>query len=312
MANKSAKRHQTLRRQTWGLRMALWAALLVGAVGVIAYVVLAGGSGGGQTGAPESRFPAIHRFDTADYHSLAFDPEQPGTVLFGHHGGVWMSRDGGETWDPLIDEPGQDAMNLVFDPFAHEAVYMAGHDVFMKSEDGGTSWAPVDSDLPSLDLHTFAASPNKEGRLYSVPAGEGLYVSEDGGRQWQLVSDEVPPGSNSILELPDATLLLGATDQGILRSEDGGKTWAQSRAGIDFGAIYTIRGDPTGGRLYAGTDHGVYVSVDGGRSWTKTALDDTWVIAVGVSPSDPNIVLAINRNGDLYRSEDGGATWGEG
>ena len=96
-----------------------------------------------------------------------------------------------------------------------------------------------------------------------------------------------------------------------MRSEDGGKTWTQSRTGIDVGAIFAVKGDPEGTRLFAGTDHGVYVSTDSGQTWSKTALDDTWVIAVGVDPSNPLTVLVVNRNGELYRSPDGGESWGE-
>ncbi|MDO8612266.1 MAG: YCF48-related protein [Dehalococcoidia bacterium] len=309
MATKSKKRQHSRRRQTWGLRMALWAALLAGTVGVIAFVLLSGGGGDGD-GAPPSRFAAIHKFDTADYHSLAFDPEQPNVVLFGHHGGLQMSEDGGESWKKVADQQNWDAMNTVYDPFSPDTIYVAGHDVFFRSDDRGSTWEAVQSNLPGLDLHAFAASPATEGRLYAYSVGYGLYRSADGGSTWDLLTAQAPQGTNSILELPDGTLLLGATDQGILRSEDGGKTWAQSRTGIDVGAIFAVKGDPKGVQLYAGTDHGVYVSIDGGRTWRATALDDTWVIAVGVDPENPDTVLAINRNGQLYRSRDGGQTWG--
>jgi photosystem II stability/assembly factor-like uncharacterized protein len=287
--------------------MALWAAALIGAVAVAGFLFLS--RGGKDDEAASSRFESVHTFETADYHSLAFHPTAD-MALFGHHNGLQRSEDGGNTWETVVDEANWDAMNTVFDPFAPETIYVAGHNVFFRSDDGGETWGDVEADLPSLDLHTFAASPAKNGRLYAIPAGQGLYTSDDGGEQWSLVSEDVPPGSNSILELPDGTLLLGATDQGILRSEDGGKTWSQSRTGIEVGAIYAIKGSPKGERLYAGTDHGVYASADGGRNWTATALDDTWVIAVGVSPSDPNTVLAVNRDGELYRSSDGGASWG--
>jgi len=310
LATKSKKRHQSLRRETWGLRIALYAALLAGVAGVLAFVLLSGGSGGKQTGSPESRFQAIHTFETADFHSLAFSPNQPGTVLFGHHGGVQMSRDGGETWDSLIDEPGRDAMNLVYDPFNPETLYMAGHDVFMKSEDGGARWTSVASNLPSLDLHTFAASPSVANRLYTVPAGSGLYASDDGGAAWTLVSNDVPPGTAAFVELPDGTLLIAATDQGLLRSEDGGVTWVPSRSGIDIGVIFTVRASASGDKLYAGTDHGVYASTNEGKTWTATALDDIWAITIGIDPANPDHILVLNTEGRLFRSMDGGKTWG--
>lgn len=308
MATKEKKRQQGLRRETWSLRMGIYALLFVGVVGLVAYVLLSGGSG--QDGATSSRFEAVHRFDTADLHALAFDPADPQDVLFGHHGGLQKSIDGGESWGTEIDQANWDAMNIVFDPFSPDIIYAAGHDVLFKSTDAGANWEPLRPNLPSLDLHTFGASPADEGRLYAVPAGMGLYASDDRGETWQLVSEDVPPGSNSIVELPDGTLLIGATDQGILRSDDGGHTWSSSRQGIDVGAIYAIRADPDGRRLYAGTDHGLYVSTDGGSTWLATALDDTWVVVVGVNPADPMNVLAINRNGELYRSTDGGQSWG--
>lgn len=301
---------KSVRRQTWALRMTLWVALLVGAVAVIAFVVLARGDGRDKAGAPDSRFASIHTFDTADFHSLAFSPDQPGTVLFGHHGGVQVSRDGGETWDAAIDEAGRDAMNLVYDPFAPQTIYMAGHEVFMKSTNSGTSWASVDANLPSLDLHTFAASPTTENRLYAVPAGSGLYTSDDGGRIWTLISDDVSQGTAALAELPDGTLIVAATDEGLLRSQDGGLTWAPSRSGIDIGTIFTVRSSASGEKVYAGTDHGVYVSTDQGRNWTATALDDVWAIAIGIDPADPDRILVLNTQGRLFRTADGGRTWG--
>ena len=306
---KKAGQRERLRRRTWGTRMALWGMLLAGAVAAIALVLINNGDRGPDR-APSSRFPSIHQFKTADYHSLALSPTEPVAVLFGHHNGVQRSDDGGDTWTTVIEESGRDAMNLVYDSVLPEVVYMAGHDVFALSNDGGRTWNDMASDLPGLDLHAFAASFAQENRLYAFAVGQGLYRSDNGGSEWTLVTSEAPQGTNSIVELPDGTLLLGATDRGILRSEDGGKTWSQSRTGIDVGVIFAIKGDPNGSWLYAGTDHGLYASADGGKTWTQTALDDTWIISIGADPSDPNTVLAIDRSGGLYRSTDAGATWG--
>lgn len=304
-----ATKARDLRRRTGGPRMGLWAVVPVAAVAVVAlFLVIRGSDGSPEESA--SRFQPIHTFETADFHSLAFSGDRPGEVLFGHHGGVQISRDGGESWSSVIDQPGRDAMNLVYDPFVPETVYMAGHDVFMKSGDGGASWAPVDSNLPGLDLHTFAASQSTPGRLYAVPAGSGLYASDDGGVVWTLISNNVPPGTAALVELPDGTLLLAATDQGLLRSEDGGATWVSSRSGIDIGVIFTVRAPASGDRTYAGTDHGLYVSTDQGRTWTATALDDIWAVAVAIDPANPDNILVLNTEGRLFRSMDSGRTWG--
>ena len=100
------------------------------------------------------------------------------------------------------------------------------------------------------------ASASDAGRLYAFAVGFGLHRSADGGSTWSLLTAGAPQGTNSIVEMPEGTIILGATDQGILRSEDGGKTWTQSRTGLDVGAIYAIKGNQEGARIYAGTDHG--------------------------------------------------------
>ncbi len=298
-------RSESFRRRTWGIRMVGYALLFI--VVITGTIYLLTRSNNGDESEEPSRFAAVHRFETGDFHSLAVD--QDGSVLFGHHNGVQTSDDGGDTWSVLVETPNWDAMSLAFDPFDTERIYLAGHNVYLVSEDAGVSWNETGSDLPGLDLHAFAVSPNHEGRLYAYALGRGLYISNDGGRSWELLSVDIPLGTTSLAELPDDTLLLAAADSGILRSEDSGKTWSLSREGIDIGVIFTLRADPTGQRVYAGTDRGVFVSTDGGRSWTGTALDDIWATGIGVDPADPLKLYVINSLGYLYRSDDGGETW---
>lgn len=301
------KKSKALRRRIpWVVRIGVWSTLLVIAiVGLVFFLLRGDGEDGGGT----STFRPVHEFDTGDYHSLAFSPTQDGVVLFGHHNGLQMSEDGGQTWQEVVYQPNWDAMNLVYDPFSPDRVYMAGHNVYYRSDDRGKTWEEVNSDLPGLDLHAFAASPSRQGRLYAFALGYGLYVSEDGGEKWRGLWSEAPQGTVSILEVPDGTLLLAAADAGILRSEDGGGTWTESRQGIETGVIFTIKGDPQGQRLYAGTSDGLYVSLDAGRSWTPTSLVDTTAVVVGVNPAEPLGILVVNLEGKLYRSGDGGQTW---
>ncbi len=46
---------------------------------------------------PRDGQTAWARFDTADVHSLAFVGGDPNHALFGHHGGLLESRDGGRS-----------------------------------------------------------------------------------------------------------------------------------------------------------------------------------------------------------------------
>lgn len=291
-------------------RNKVWLGLLgVGVVLVVALFVSLRSSGDGGGSSSASQFPSLYTFKTADLHSLTFDPAKDGRVLFGHHGGVMATDDSGRTWTTVVDRQNFDGMNLAFDPNKQGTLYLAGHNVISQSDDAGQTWTQFSHNLPGLDLHAFAASSITPGRYYTFALGRGLYVSERGPAYWAPLWPDAPQGTHSIVELRDGTLLVGASDQGVLRSDDGGKTWRESRAGIDTGAIYSLDGDPASGRVYAGTSNGLYTSADGGRTWQQTSLNDTQIVVVGVNPADPDEVMAIDGGGRLYRSTDGGNAW---
>lgn len=291
-------------------RNKVWLGLLgVGLLAAIAVLASLRSSGDDASPAAASRFPSLYTFQTADLHSLTYDPANDGRVLFGHHGGVMATDDDGGTWSKVVDRPNFDGMNLAFDPNKQGTLYLAGHNVISQSDDGGRTWTQFSHNLPGLDLHAFAASSVTQGRFYTFALGRGLYVSEGGPAYWAPLWRDAPQGTHSIVELKDGTLLVGATDQGILRSDDDGKTWVESRAGIDTGAIYSLDGDPASGRVYAGTSNGLYASSDGGRTWQGTSLDDAQIVVVGLNTVNPDEVMAIDGGGRLYRSSDGGNNW---
>lgn len=290
-------------------RNRIYMVLLGVALVAVTAIFLSLQSGGGDSSSPASRFSSIHTFNTADFHSLTFDPANQGRVLFGHHGGVLGTDDSGRTWTPLVERANFDGMNLAFDPNNEGSVFLAGHDVISQSGDGGRTWTQSAHNLPGLDLHAFAASRSAQGRFYAFALGHGLYVSEGGVANWAPLWPGAPQGTHSIVELGDGALLIGAADGGVLRSEDGGRTWDESRSGIDTGAVYSLDGAPDANRVYAGVSNGLYVSDDGGRIWRQTSLNDTQVIAVGVNPNNADEVMAIDGGGRLYRSTDGGTSW---
>src|SRR5690606_38054095 len=66
---------------------------------------------------------------------------------------------------------------------------------------------------------------------------------------------------------------LGGAGTGLLRSTDGGRTWAL--AGLSGRSIWSLAVDPQDPqRLYAATDQAgtVRASTDGGRTWSNLSL----------------------------------------
>ena len=108
---------------------------------------------------------------TEDAHSLAFVDGDPQHLLFGHHGGISQSLDGGRTWTALPVR--QDAMSMT--PATNGSIVIAGHDVFSGSSDGGATWAPIAADLPNLDIHGFTRDPADPARMWAYLATGGLW-----------------------------------------------------------------------------------------------------------------------------------------
>jgi photosystem II stability/assembly factor-like uncharacterized protein len=100
-----------------------------------------------------------------------------------------------------------------------------------------------------------------------------------------------------------------------LRSTDGGTTWALLGRDQGVHGVIAVAVDPVArGTVYAGGNDGLYKTMDGGATWTRLAFPEGSVVALAVSPSAPNVVLGLgvqNRQGFVYRSEDGGVTWDE-
>ena len=75
----------------------------------------------------------------------------------------------------------------------------------------------------------------------------------------------------------------------------------------------TVAVDPSSPQtLYSGGDNGLYKSTNPGASWNKLGFPGANVAVVAVNPKQPNVVLVValkDREGLVYRSEDGGASW---
>ena len=162
----------------------------------------------------------------------------------------------------------------------------AGGGGIWETRDGGRTWAPRGDDQPSLSIGALAFDPSDARRAYAG-TGEGNSAESD------------------------TTNVRAA---GLLRSDDGGTTWAPSPdtslVGISF---YDLVVDPTDGRhLLAATTDGIYESTDRGTSWTRRRGGVAWSVSmhppVAGNPAASREVLAGTVDGVL-RSTDGGTTW---
>jgi photosystem II stability/assembly factor-like uncharacterized protein len=180
--------------------------------------------------------------------------------------GIFVSRDGGETWIacPEVGEL-RDAHGWYL-PYAPDAgcvrgFAIHGSDAFgarafaavevggvLYTTDSGDTWQLVDGSdgNPDMyrpngtgihpDVHSISAHPSSP-ELVTAPTGGGLYRSENGGATWRCL---YPCYCRAAWVDPTdpAHILLGPAD-GVSKngrievSTDGGKTWQAASEGLD-------------------------------------------------------------------------------
>jgi photosystem II stability/assembly factor-like uncharacterized protein len=270
-----------------------------------------------------------------------------GRAFLASAGGLWTSADGGGAWQPLgaLDS----ALRAVAVSAGRPSrAYAVGPGLVARSDDGGQSWVqqravlgelfprppPAAGDAPSVpaDLRALAVDPAVPERLWTVVEGLGLFRSDDGGQSWTPRAASVPPNATALLAVVDAPrgeglpwLFLASATEGVLASADEGASWAPA-SGVLNGALPSRRvaslaydadsgetavtpdGRTLRGTLYAGTEQGLFKSLDRGQSWGRLPLAAS-VAAVGAAAGDSPLVLAVDRDGQVYRSRDRGVTW---
>ena len=101
---------------------------------------------------------------------------------------------------------------------------------------------------------------------------------------------------------------------GLYRMADGDDGWELLSNGLpDEPAIRALAVHPEKPEIiYAGTQSGPYRSTDHGDHWEKVDLLDRGlpVWSLLFSPRDPNVMYAGYEACEIYRSDDGGESWG--
>jgi photosystem II stability/assembly factor-like uncharacterized protein len=194
-------------------------------------------------------------------------PDYTDTVYTGvwTKAGVFKSDDGGGTW--VLKEVGIAGANIYgmsINPFAPKTIFAATYNMgVMKTTNAANTWTAAG--LKADGIATVRVNPTNGQIVYSGTAGNGLFVSADGGSNWRHSQDN--------LKASDATGLIVSADE----------------PGVYYAGI---RGS------------GVMSSTDSGKTWSDFSanLGDKFINAL-VKPPDRNILFALSENAGLYRCD---------
>jgi photosystem II stability/assembly factor-like uncharacterized protein len=197
---------------------------------------------------------------------------------------------------------------------------------------------------------TVTGVPGEPHHFYFGAVNGGVWETRDAGRTWDPIFDSAPVGSIGALAVApsDPKVIYVGTGEadmrsdiaqgaGLYRSSDAGRSW-QPIGLADSQQIGRILVDPTDPNLVlvAALGHpygpnevrGVFRSSDGGKTWQRTLYKDanTGAIDLTFEPGNPKVVYAAlwqtrrppwnvyppssGPGGGLYKSTDGGQTWG--
>jgi len=69
----------------------------------------------------------------------------------------------------------------------------------------------------------------------------------------------------------------------------------------------SLAATPDGSTIYAGSPDGLFRSIDGGFNWLETTYRGS-AFAVATT-ANGNVVAVVNRQSQIFRSDDGGTNW---
>ena len=243
------------------------------------------------------------------------DPEHPNIFYIGvNNGGVWKTTDYGRTWNPVFDDqPTGSIGDVAVAPSNPNTIYVGSGeglqrpdlsegDGIYKSIDAGKTWSHLGLS-EGLQVGGLSVDPKDENRVFVAVLGHpygpnkerGIYRTVDGGKSWEKVLF-IDENTGAI------QVTIDPTDSKIIYAD----LWAGRLAPWENGE-------------WSGPGSGLFKSTDGGTTWKqlKNGLpgkkESLTRIGFCIAPSNHNRLYALasadEKNGGLYRTDDGGESW---
>ncbi|MFN3421718.1 MAG: WD40/YVTN/BNR-like repeat-containing protein, partial [Armatimonadota bacterium] len=226
------------------------------------------------TDAPESdevRWQLVGPGGGGWIQSVAFDPKDPNTIYVGCDvGGFYVSFDGGKTFE-IRNKGLRDYFVecIAVHPLNPDIILLGTQGGIFRTTDKGKTWQWMRDGFPPTQRYSYSApigaicfDPQNPDIVYAGIGrprnaregrdgqGQGaIYRSTDGGVTWQRVDGGQLPKDAVVSDIEvkpdDSKVILVATNRGLFRSDDGGKTWLPSNDGLSHTFVQEIAFAPS-------------------------------------------------------------------
>ena len=245
-------------------------------------------------------------------------------------------------------------VDIAVNPFKHSEYFVAsGHGSLWKTTNAGITFSPVFDGNKAYAIGSVVIDPTNTNIVWvgtgennnqnNVIPGDGIYKSEDGGKNWNNMglsySDQIGGiaidynNSDIVYVAAYGSSRNAGGDRGIFKTSDGGKSWENVLKISEFTGCYQVHMDPRFSNIlyavahqrmrnlytgvYGGPESGIYRSLDYGVTWDKLEqglpTEDVGRIGMAISPVNPDYLYAIVEatpdDKGVYRSTDRGASW---
>ncbi|MEM9171139.1 MAG: hypothetical protein AAGA84_00385 [Pseudomonadota bacterium] len=271
--------------------------------------------------------------------SLAIDPQDPLRVLVAASvhlngrsepsaDGIWITEDGGASWSRsqaatyLREQRGGDA--IAFDPLTNQVLAGTHAEGLFWSNDRGVTWQSLN--LLVGDPITDVVAHQSFSGVFYLAANSGLYRYDRANGLQTL--DTLP--ARPINVETDATngrrLWVTVENNGVYWSEDGGLTLTARSTGMGYRQVNWLSSSPADpnrliASMYNTGGNTLWISDNGGASWQRNqslfSMPEVnqnsggffFGTPIGMSPTDPNVAIAVAAANVIVRSLDGGLNW---
>ncbi len=267
-----------------------------------------------------------------DHHAMEYSKNNTNFILAGNDGGVYISENGGGSWNHINTLPITQFYNIEVDFQQPERLYGGTQDnnTIRTITGNNNDWNPIWGG----DGFHVNVDPNNNNFVYAESQWGNLGRSTNGGTSFQNATDGIDFNDRNNWNTPvvispfDTEILYYGTNK--LYTSNKAVFWTsispdltngQHPSGsLSYGTLTAIAPSYLNlNTVYTGSDDGnVQVTFNGGTTWSNISagLPNRYVTSIAISPNSDQIAYVtfsgfgfLDYTPHIFKTEDGGQNW---